>query len=200
MASEEFRDWVFHGREERNLEYKPSLNWKDDTTKAKIAKAVLAMANLRDGGFIVLGVEDSGAKPTGMNQRDSESFNQDHVLAHVNEYADPFVELAVSPVELEGKLFVVIRVQEFYEIPVICKKETKDQNLRKGAIYIRSRRIPESAEVRSQTEMREILELAAIKNVRKLISTMESVGIQIGVQSDNIDDDRRQYNDQRGEL
>jgi len=200
MSSEELRDWIFHGREERNLEYKPSLSWQDDATKAKVTKAVLAMANLRDGGVIVLGVEDSGANPVGMKQSDFQSINQDHVLAYVNEYADPFVELIVNNVEFEGKLFVTIQVQEFLEIPVICKKDNKDQNLRKGVVYIRSRRMPESAEVRSQTEMREILDLATVKNVRRFFSTMESAGIRIDVQLDTLDNDQRSFDDQRGEL
>ena len=44
-------------REERNLEFKCSMSWADASTKAKLTKSVLAMANLRDGGHVVLGVE-----------------------------------------------------------------------------------------------------------------------------------------------
>ncbi|MGB2696865.1 MAG: RNA-binding domain-containing protein, partial [Candidatus Zixiibacteriota bacterium] len=54
----ELLELVKSGREERNLEYKASKDWKDHTTKAKITKTILGMANIRDGGVIVLGVEE----------------------------------------------------------------------------------------------------------------------------------------------
>ena len=44
---------VVQGREERNLEYKRSLNWDDKDMRAKLTKSVLGMANIRDGGAIV---------------------------------------------------------------------------------------------------------------------------------------------------
>ena len=179
MASAELRDLVFHGREERNLEYKSSLNWKDSATKAKIVKACLAMTNIRDGGVIVLGVEQNGEDfdPVGMQEDDAASFSQDHVLAKVNEFADPFVELTVTPFRVDnGKVFVVIQVQEFAELPVICRKNG-DQNLSRGDIYTRPRRMNETAQVSSQTEMREIIELATDKAMQKFITRQQRLGI-----------------------
>ena len=56
-SEEHITQWIIHGREERNLEYKSSLDWADAATKAKIVKSAIAMANLRDGGWIVIGVD-----------------------------------------------------------------------------------------------------------------------------------------------
>ena len=86
--------------------------------------------------------------------------------------------IASHPLTLENKKFVVIKVFEFAEIPVICKKDGSS-NLRKAAIYTRTYRIPESAEVPSQSEMREILDLAAEKQVRRFFETQSRAGITV---------------------
>lgn len=95
MVSQELLDLILHGREERNLEYKESLNWDSTETRAKVTKACLALANLPDGGALVLGEKKDGEQyvPEGMAAADRDSFTQDDVSAHVNEYASPFVEL-----------------------------------------------------------------------------------------------------------
>ena len=167
MFSEELTALILHGREERNLEYKSSLNWSDANTRAKMAKAAMGMSNIPDGGVIVIGVEPAGSA-AGMSPEDFNSFDQDIVQEFVNEYADPYVELSVTGDHLEeyGD-FVVIQVRQFSELPVVCKK-TGAENLRRGAIYTRSRHKHETAEVGSQTEMREILEQAVDSHIREL--------------------------------
>lgn len=124
------------------------------------------MCNIRDGGAVVVGVEQQGQgfRTVGLDESQLESFTQDGVSSHINEYADPFVELSVSHVSHEEHNFVVIQVKEFAEIPVICKKDGR-LKLRKGAIYTRTRRMHESAEVPGQVEMREILDIAVEKNI-----------------------------------
>jgi hypothetical protein len=93
---------VLHGREERNLEYKRCVSWNSADIKAKIAKTVLAMSNIRDGGAIVVGVEQQGEKfdPTGLQEEEWETFTQDGVSSHLNEFADPFAEVTVSKITL----------------------------------------------------------------------------------------------------
>ena len=167
MFSEDLIALILHEREERNLEYKSSLPWGDANTKAKITKAAMGMANIPDGGALVLGVQVDGT-PKGMAQGDFESFDQDLVQEFVNEYADPYVELSITGDHLEeyGD-FVVIQVRQFVELPVVCKKAGAE-NLRRGAIYTRSRRKHETAEVGSQTEMREILDRALDGQIGRL--------------------------------
>lgn len=104
-----------------------------------------------------------------MSESDADSFNQDDVSDYVNGYADPFVDLKVTKETIEdGRMFVVIQVQEFTEIPVVCKKDG-ERGVCRGAIYTRPRRKIESVPVPSQTEMREILDLAVDKKIRKHI-------------------------------
>jgi len=181
-ASQELIDLILHGREERDLEYKRSVSWDEPNAKATITRSILGMVNLRGGGSIILGVEqqDDDFVLIGMRSNHARSFSQDEVAAYVNEHADPFVEIEVALVPYDGKEFIVIQVQEFAEIPVICRKEIfldGKAHLRKGSIYTRSRRIYETVEVPSQTEMREIIELAIDKGIRRLIERMGRIGI-----------------------
>lgn len=159
--TEEFASLIRHGREERHLEYKQSMNRADSATKTKIVKSSMAMANLCDGGLIVFGMArqpDDAYVAEGMSEADFHSFKQDDVSAEVNKYADPFVELSVIKDELDGKRFVQIQVREFAESPVVCKKDGSD--FRVGVIYVRSRRTIETTELRAQQDMRELLEAA----------------------------------------
>ena len=61
-------------------------------------------------------------------------------------------------------------------MPHLCARAF-EQTLRKGALYVRTRRIPETAEVPTQTEMRELLELATEKRLRAYVESAERAGI-----------------------
>ncbi len=178
MANEELIQYITHGREERNLEYKGPINWNDTQIKAKITKTILAMSNLRDGGVIVIGVEQNGEifTPVGLDSESISSFKQDDISVHVNNYADPFVEIKVSHQNYNEREFVVIQINEFSELPIICKRDGEN-NLRKGAIYIRPRQKFESIEVPSQAEMREILDHSSEKFIRKFRRKLLMTGI-----------------------
>ena len=171
MLDEALIDYLIsHGREERNLEYKQSMSWSDIATKVKVTKSAMAMANISDGGYIVFGEKKNGEvyEPEGMQKDHADSFKQDDVMDWVNKYADPYVELIVSVEKRDGKRFVVIQIQEFDQLPVVCKKDGED--LKCGDVFTRSRRKYETARVGSQTEMREILDLAVDKEIRRLRS------------------------------
>lgn len=152
-------------RESRNIEFKRSYSWSNAEHRHKIVKTALAFTNVRDGGFLILGVEDGSGKPIGMLDDDYERLNSDHIMAEINNFADPFVEIQLEKVEREGMKFAIIKFFEFTEIPVVCKRQG-EANLRQGHIYTRGTRMPESIAVPGQTEMREIIELAVDKAIR----------------------------------
>ena len=136
------------------------------------------MANLRDGGHIVLGVArqmDDTYLPAGMQGDHHDSFVQDDLSAYFSEYADPYIEVTLIKHIFDGKSFCILRVGEFTELPVVCKRDGAEK-LRRGATYIRSRRIPETVEVPSQVEMREILDLAVEKRSRAFTRQAERMG------------------------
>jgi hypothetical protein len=178
MNEQDLLDLISLGKEGRNLEYKKSMPWDSAEFKAKITKSVLAMANLRDGGVIVIGMNENPPghfTDEGMKDEDYDTYTEDILSEHFSKYADPFVEISIRKIEREddGKKFVFILVKEFEEIPVICKKDgPTGSGLFKGRMYCRSRRKYETVEVPSQTEMREIIELATEKMLRKYLRAM----------------------------
>jgi hypothetical protein len=188
---------IFHGREERNLEYKQSISWSDIATKVKVTKSAMAMANISDGGYIVFGEKKNGEvyEPEGMQKDHADSFKQDDIMEWVNGYADPYVELIVSFAERDGKPFIVIQVQEFDQLPVVCKKD--GEGLKRGDVFTRGRRKYETARVGSQTEMREILDLAVDKEIRRLRSRGLITSIEVVSPTE---DDRQAFEQQRGGL
>jgi hypothetical protein len=197
MPDGDLEERIRHGREERNLEYKETFHWARGSRprshgpasgdpaeagesrarmQAKIAKSVLAMANLPDGGDVVIGMrkEGTGYVPEGMPPEDRDSFDQDGLSDVVNGFASPYVELTVSHVPHEGRDFVVIQVKPFDGIPIICKKN--GEGVRRGAIYTRARRKIETVEVPSEVEMREILDRATEHRLRAYYATQARIG------------------------
>jgi len=198
MLEKEFLDYlIFHRREERNLEYKQSMSWAETATRVKVAKSAMAMANISDGGYIVFGVKKNGEvyEPEGMQEDHADSFKQDDVMEWVNNYADPYVELTVTVAERDSKHFVIIQIQEFDQLPVVCKKNGED--LKRGDIFTRSRRKYETARIGSQTEMREIIDLSMNKEIRRLRSRGLITSVEVDYPTEI---DKREFEQQGKEL
>lgn len=169
-------DLLLHAHEERNLEYKGSnranpqaaaFAWGSDEVKSKLARTAMAMANI-GGGAIVIGMDQVGPdvwEAHGLTADVASSYQQDSVQQYFNRRADPYVVIAVRKPELDGKEFVVVQIEGFDELPVVCTAGSG--MLRQGAIYTRSRRMHETLEVQSQTEMRELLDRAIAVGVAR---------------------------------
>lgn len=180
MTDEEFSEILALGYERRGVEFKGPGPLEDKQLRARVVRAMLGMANRRDGGLVIIGVEDDrgNLKPTGLNPSDLSTWKYDDVADKAAEYADPTLGFELEIRELQGSKFVVLRVHEFEDVPVLCRKDFDDV-LRRGACYVRSRRKPETAEVPRQEDMRDLLELATEKRLRayaKLRTAESSVG------------------------
>ena len=108
----------------------------------------------------------------------------DELAASVNEYASPSVSFDLQVKIFQERKFIIIRVHEFAEIPILCRKEYHPTNikkaapiLRRGACYVRSRHKPETSEIPSEEEMRELLELAIDKGVRRFLTRAQKAGL-----------------------
>jgi len=175
MPDDSFLDAVIQeGRETRSVEFKRSMNWENEPTKAKVVKACLALANLRDGGVIVFGLtrdpESRRYVVTGMPEDDFRSFDQDGVSSVVNSYASPSIALDVFHHRVDDHQVVAIAVQSFDNVPIICGKAlVRDGRtiISKGRLLCRSKRMPESTEVQEPDDLREILDLATQKALKR---------------------------------
>lgn len=180
VHDDRLKDLLIEPREKRNVEFKAALAWESPETKDKITRSVLAMSNILYGGAIVIGVGQKGQSfsRSGMTEEQAGTFSDDILSAYVNKYADPSAQFTVTPMSYEGKLFVVVEVDEFREIPVVCKRDGT-RWLRRGALYTRSRGKVESCEISTHEDMRELLEIATEKQFRNLLTRLQRAGIGI---------------------
>jgi predicted HTH transcriptional regulator len=188
MTDLEFEALIERGHETNGVEFKgPGLR-SEKAFLAKVARAVLGMANRRDGGLVILGVNDNG-EMIGLNDEQLKEWqNFDVVSEAINHYADPNIEFDLEAISSNGKHSIILHVYEFTEIPILCRSDfqfsdkekssdKKTQILRKGGLYVRSRHKPETAEVRSEQELRELLELAVDKGLRKFVERARNAGL-----------------------
>jgi predicted HTH transcriptional regulator len=188
MDEQELEEIFAAGHEVSGVEFKAPGPRADAYLFASVTRAVLAMANRADGGLVIVGVQEgaNGApQPAGLSTPDLQTWNHDDVAAGLAPAADPFVTVQLEPSVYRGVSLLVIRVLEFETLPVICRRQFLDprnaarQVLRDGAVYVRTRRKPETSEIPSQTEMRELLDLAIQKGVRRFVQLAIAGGLQI---------------------
>ena len=186
MNEHEFAEILARGRELRGVEHKgPGLR-TSRSFRARVARAVMGMANLRDGGLVTIGVGDDDGKPVveGLNAEQLESWERyDHVTASIGEFVQPSVSFEHEVFPYKGLKLVLLRVHEFDEIPILCARDCADEKgqpiVRRGALYVRPRRNTETAEVPTREEMREILDLAVEKGVRRFVALTSGLGFQV---------------------
>ena len=170
-------------RELRGFEVKgPGLR-TDDTLFARVTRAALGMGNLRDGGHILIGINDKQIQAMLPGLTDDELASWlafDDVARKMAAYAEPALRFEIAEVALSnGVRVAVIQVFEFFDSPHLCSKAF-DRVLREGALYVRPRKMPETSEVASLVEMREVIQLATEKALRAFVETTERAGLVRG--------------------
>ena len=193
--TDSFGMYVQHGSEERYLEYKGAMSWESDVTKEKIAKAIVAFSNIAGGGVIVVGMREfrKGVwEPVGVTNDQLDSFKQDDVAQFVNDRFVPAAQFSIYPIVVDELWFVLIQVQEFDRIPLICRSPFTRKGkvvLRPSAVYYRSKRKIESAEIGTEEDMRDLTELAIAKGVSREVQRLRGLGfVPPPVSGEQIDD------------
>jgi hypothetical protein len=170
------------GHETRSFEVKGPGELSDKAYVARVARAAIAMGNLRDGGLVCLGVDDkqlTGMLPGLTAEQLAVWSDFDNVSDALARYSDPPVSFGLNTHKLSsGAEVVVLEVAAFDNVPHICKREYPSI-LRRGAIYVRPRGKPESVPIPSSSEMRELLELAMDKGVREFVRRAGAVGLPL---------------------
>ena len=167
MTTEELEQLLKDLTETQNIDFKESCPWNIDT----FAKDILAFANVKDGGYIIIGVEEVGPPVCFVRK----GTTQDHIKTYIIDtmrdqfakYADPSVNFKVSfPKGKDGLSYIVISIAEFDEIPIICV--CKGYDIKQSTIYYRNRnKKVESAAVSNANDLRDIVERASYKLMRK---------------------------------
>jgi hypothetical protein len=137
------------------------------------ARDVLAAASIetRSIGF------DQRNPGGGIEPAHLATYDIDEIQPFVNRYADPHVELGLQRFEHGGAAYLAIGAEEFREIPVICQRDSPDNVLKKGAMYVRGFRLVETTMVQTADDMCELLELATNKGVERFVRTARQSGV-----------------------
>jgi predicted HTH transcriptional regulator len=188
--------------ETRVAEFKESQPF--DILKWTLVKACMAMANLRDGGRIVIGCDerDGVPRPSGMSEEHQCSYDQDRLIELVNTYARPPVALTLRRVEFDGLRFVGIEVSPFERSPVMCIRDnlsakprpTDTQVLMPGQIYARSNARVSTTRVVTPDLLEEMLENAAWIRAGDIIARAQAAGLRMP------DSDAAQFSRERDEF
>jgi len=186
--------------ETRDTEFKESQPF--DTLKWRIVKTCMAMANLRDGGRIIIGVSERTGRleAVGMHPDHESEYNQDDLYAIVNRYARPPVALTLRVVDYDGKRFIAIEIREFSRVPIFCGVGTppesgKDQ-LRVGDIPGRSRDRIATSKIHDVDLVAEVIEVAAEKRAAEIIATAQRIGLRLPpADRDHFAEERRNFGD-----
>jgi len=169
--------------ESANIEAKGPMAWDGGEASAGLTKDILALANSRDGGVIVIGKDEPDHGKfvlTGLTEPQALSFDTTKVATWVNNHCSPPVSLVCHRQEHQGRLFVVLAVTEFHDVPVICTKHYELPGkpakvlLRKGAVYVRTVNA-ESAPLSTVEEMRGLIGLATTKRGDQMLAMFQAM-------------------------
>lgn len=175
-------------QESRDLDFKESAPWGD--LKWRIARSALGMANLRDGGVIVVGVSERDGEWSLVGIADAHfaSYNEDDLNDFVNRYASPPMRIELVRVLHGAKKYLAVRCPEFEFTPVICKRDgPKDSKLTAGAVYVRPIGKPETTRVRDASQLEDLLELSAEKRAVRMLTNARRLGLEVPGAADPMD-------------
>lgn len=182
MTQPEVEEILALGHEIRSFEVKRPGSLNDKAYVAKIARAAMAMGNLRDGGLIGLGVDDNKMADMlpGLDAAQlAEWTDFDRVSDQLARFSEPPVSFELQHFSLtSGADFVILKVAEFDSDIHVCKRDHPGV-LQAGQTYVRPRGKPRSAQVPSSTGMRELHDLAIDKGVREFVRRAGAAGVPL---------------------
>jgi predicted HTH transcriptional regulator len=170
------------GVETRSTDFKESQPF--ETLQWDLVRHVMAMANLREGGRIIIGVSERDGQPSrdGILAEHEAGYDQDILYNLVNSYARPPVSLTLRIVPFEGKRYVYIAVEPFTETPVVCVKGSrKDGKVRldPGDIVARSLDCIGTTRIVNAELMADILRIAAEKRAASIVALAQRLGFRL---------------------
>jgi predicted HTH transcriptional regulator len=161
----------------RNREFKDAFCWSDKNNtwiKEKITRAILGMTNIKSGGNIIIGVgEEKNTKKlllNGLSKKQLDSFEDfDGIKGYVDGFSSNQTFFNIAYGEYKDKKFVVMSVEEFSEIPVLCKKNGVNPGiLVKDDLYTRSMKGVYGTAKATELELREMIKMASDKEKTEL--------------------------------
>src|SRR5439155_21334470 len=129
---------------------------------------LMAFSNSRDGGYILMGVEQRDGRyvAVGVEPAHVASFDPTPVGDFARGFCSLLPEFMIQPVEVDGVLMLLATVIEFIREPIVCTSNLHDERnqpvLRAGAVYVRTDDA-KCVEIQTAHEMQALLRLAVGK-------------------------------------
>ena len=171
-------------QEQSWLDFKESQPWTE--LRWRLLKTSMAMANLRDGGLIVIGVAERNDswELTGIQEDHLETYDYDDIVDQLAKYASPQIKTdIVLHDDDDGNRYLAFHVDQFSDAPVVCRKNSPDSvrpkdRLSAGDVYTRpTSGKPQTAKVTDAERLHDLLELAAEFRVRRMLEAGKRVGL-----------------------
>lgn len=164
-------------QEYQDVDFKESQPWTE--LQWRIIKTALAMANLRDGGIIVIGVSERDQEwgLDGISDKDLETYDVDRIIDKINSFASPHLQTDIVIAKHQNVPYIAIQLHEFSDSPVVCQKNG-NCGLAEGAIYVRPPGKARTTKVMNAIQMQDLLQLAAEKCARRIIEVGKTVGLE----------------------
>lgn len=167
---------IAQNAESRGLDFKGPMAWQGrKAERAELIRDLMCFANTPDGGYILVGVEESpsGFVATGISDDQAESFDPSKIGDLAQSYCSVLPVFAVHRVHLDGNLYVLIAVEEFESQPIICTRDCHGPGnklvLRAGTVYTRTVDA-KCAETKTAEDMQRVLDLAVRKRGDALLA------------------------------
>ncbi|QJD96140.1 ATP-binding protein [Mucilaginibacter robiniae] len=162
MTTQELEQLIEVQTETQNLDFKADMPWNPQD----MAKDFIAMANVRDGGTIVIGVNEVGDSfiGTGVSAANIKTYSTDIMRDKLARYMDPLPDFRVfTPLDLRDRKYVVIKISPFKDVPVISRTDIQGKLKGQTIYYRNTNKRVESAPVANSNDLRDIIEAAAVK-------------------------------------
>jgi len=188
IGVDEIRNLIRLGNENRNLDFKGAFSWSEANhdEKCAIAKDVLAFSNTRDGGVILIGVNDKSGDIEGLTDEQYASFDQTKFNSFVEKFTAPRHTSNVHRIMIDQQRIVVINIPEFADVPILCARDANSSSnqskllLRRAALYKRTERAT-SEPVEDADEMRELLNRGLLRRQDELFRAFKQIILPIGI-------------------
>ncbi|MDO8703706.1 MAG: ATP-binding protein [Sulfuricaulis sp.] len=179
---EELLRLVKSSGENSNVDAKAPMGWDEGDESARLAKDIAAFANSRDGGAIVIGKSENNGQfeYVGVSAEQAATFDTTRVANWINSRFNPPINLTCHTVESDSKLYVVIVVSEFGDIPALCVRTVGPTSgkgkplLSERTLYVRTANA-ESAPLGSADELRELIGIATRKRADEMLTMFHAM-------------------------
>jgi predicted HTH transcriptional regulator len=171
-SPDELTRYVLAAGESPNVDAKGPCAWEADDA-AKLCKDIIAMANRRDGGVLVIGKSEPERgcfRFDGLTPQQQATFETTRVAQWVNSRVSQPITIVCHRHEHDGKTFVVITVQEFNDVPIMCTSDCfaapdrQKKLLRAGDVYVRTENA-ETSTLQRPEDLRALIGLAVTKSL-----------------------------------